>query len=266
MTELRKLLQHGPHRGPDTQERLSDRVFHRPAKRRTRSHHEVGRSGTLRAGVVPGALVVLAAGILFTGSMERGSYGAATPKKPISGSEVARVSASKAELLKGGRFFLPSHFEPLPAGGAGALSPNGDLPTSHGFVYRRNGYTLYLTPSEALFTLEGKGSSIRSELSSSSRGSFGIRLVGASPSPTMRGLDRMAGYKSYFIGNEPSQWRTAVPQFARVRYEQVYPGIDVVYYGVDEGPEYDLVVSPGADPGRIVLEFIGVENLMSRAE
>ena len=77
----------------------------------------------------------------------------------------------------------------------------------------------------------------------------------------MRGLDPVAGYTSYFIGNDPSRWRTAVPRFARVRYEQVYPGIDVVYYGVDEGPEYDLVVSPGADLGRIVLEFVGVEDL-----
>ena len=51
----------------------------------------------------------------------------------------------------------------------------------------RNGYSLYLTPSEALFTLEGTGSSIRSELSSSSGGSFGIRLVGANPSPTHAG-------------------------------------------------------------------------------
>ena len=193
--------------------------------------------------------------------MERGSYEAATPRKPSSGIEVPRASASKAELLKGGRFFLPSYFEPLPAREAGAQSPNGDAPTSHGFVYRRNGYTLYLTPSEALFTLEVKDSSIGSELSSSSRGSFGIRLVGAAPSPTMQGLDPVAGYTSYFIGNDSSRWRTAVPHFARVRYGQVYPGIDVVYYGVEEGPEYDLVVSPGADPGRIVLEFVGVEGL-----
>ena len=156
--------------------------------------------------------------------MERGSYEAATPRKPSSDIEVPRASAAKAELLAGGRFFLPSHFEPLPDGGADALSPNGDLPTSNGFVCRRNGYTLHLTPSEALFTLEGNSSSTRSEPSSSSRGSFGIRPVGASLSPTMQGLDRMAGYKSYFIGNDPSQWRTAVPHFARVRYEQVLSG------------------------------------------
>ena len=261
VTELRKLPQHGPHRGPDTQALRSHRVFHQPAKGRTRAHRQAGRSGTLRAGVVPGALAVLAAGILSTGSMERGSYEAATPRKPSSDIEVPRASASKAELLKGGRFSLPSYFEPLPARETGALSPNGDLPTSNGFVCRRNGYTLHLTPSEALFTLGGNSSSTRSEPSSSSRGSFGIRPVGASLSPTMQGLDRMAGYKSYFIGNDPSQWRTAVPHFARVRYEQVYPGIDVVYYGVEEGPEYDLVVSPGADPGRIVLEFVGVEGL-----
>ena len=234
---------------------------HQPAESRRRALRQARRRETLRAGVIPGALAVLAACILFTAGI-RGADEAATPETPSSGIEVAAAPASKAELLKAGSFSFPSYFEPLPAQETGARLPNGDPATSNGFVYRRNGYTLYLTPSEALFQLEGKGSPIRSERSSSSRGSFGIRLVGANPSPTIEGLDRMAGDKSYFIGNDPSQWRTAVPRFARVRYEQVYPGIDVVYYGVEEGPEYDLLVSPGADPGRIILEFVGVEDLI----
>ena len=240
---------------------LSHRVFHQTAKHPRRVHHGVARTETLRAGVVPGALAVLAACLLSIGVIEEVTYGTAATGKPIPGIEVGRVPASKAELLKAGSFSLASHFEPLPATEAGTLPPNGNPPTSNEFVYRRDGYTLYLTPSEALFTLAGKSSLGRSELSSSSGGSFGIRLVGANPTPTVQALDRMAGYKSYFIGNDPSQWRTAVPHFARVGYEQVYPGIDLVYYGVEEGPEYDLVVSPGADPGRIVLEFVGVENL-----
>ena len=236
-------------------------MFHQTAKHPRRVHHGVARTETRRAGVVPGAPAVLAACVLFLGGIEKGTLGAATPKKPSSGVEVAGASASRTELLAGGSFFLPSHFEPLPARKAGALSPNGDPPALNGFVYRRSGYTLYLTPSEALFTLEGNSSSTSSELSSSSGGSFGIRFVGASPSLTVKGVDRMAGYTSYFIGNDPSRWRTAVPHFARVSYAQVYPGIDVVYYGVEEGPEYDLVVSPGADPATIVLEFVGVEGL-----
>ena len=245
---------------PPDHRRDSASAGHQPAESRRRALRQARRRETFRAGVIPGALAVLAACILFTGGI-RGANEAATPKTPSSGIEVAAAPASKAELLKAGSFSFPSYFEPLPAGETDARLANGDPATSHGFVYRRNGYSLYLTPSEALFTLEGTSSSIRSELSSSSGGSFGIRLVGANPSPTMQGLDRMAGHKSYFIGNDPSRWRTAVPRFARVRYEQVYPGIDVVYYGVEEGPEYDLVVSPGANPGSIILELIAVEDL-----
>ena len=252
-------------RQPYSDKSPSQRVFHQPAKGRTRPHRRTRRGETLRAGVLPGVLAVSAAGILFTGSVQTGTDGAATPRIPTSGVEVASASAAEAELVNGGRFPLPSYFEPLPAKEASALSPNGDLPTPSGFVSRGNGYTLYLTPSEALFALEGNSSSTRSEPSSGSRDSFSIRLVGANPSPAIEGLDRMAGYKSYFIGNDPSRWRTAVPHFARVRYEQAYPGIDVVYYGVEEGPEYDLVVSPGADPGSIVLEFVAVRDLVLHA-
>ncbi len=252
-------------RQPYSDKNPPQRGFHHPAKGGTRPHRRACRGETWRAAAVPGALAVFAAGIVFTGGIQTGTYGTATPGSPNPGVEVASASASKVELVKAGRFALPSYFEPLPAKQASDLSPNGNLPTSGGFVSRRNGYTLYLTPSEAVFTVEGSSSSTDWEPSSGSRGSFSIRLVGANPSPTIEGLERMAGHKSYFIGNDPSRWRTAVPHFARVRYEQAYPGIDVVYYGVEEGSEYDLVVSPGADPGRIVLEFVGVEDLVPDA-
>ena len=60
-------------------------------------------------------------------------------------------------------------------------------------------------------------------------------------------------------GNEPSAWRTNIPTYAKVRYEQVYPGIDLVYYGNQGELEYDFVVAPGADPTVIALSFEGVD-------
>ncbi|HXW16502.1 MAG TPA: SBBP repeat-containing protein, partial [Terriglobia bacterium] len=62
------------------------------------------------------------------------------------------------------------------------------------------------------------------------------------------------GKANYFIGNDPSKWRTNVPTYAKVRYESVYPGVDLVYYGTRKGElEYDFVVAPGADPSAIAL-------------
>src|SRR5690606_18544253 len=71
---------------------------------------------------------------------------------------------------------------------------------------------------------------------------------------------RLASSSHYFIGNDPSLWRDA-PHFGEVRYDDVYPGIDAVYYGVEGNLEYDLVVEPGADPGIIALDFHGVDAL-----
>ena len=58
-----------------------------------------------------------------------------------------------------------------------------------------------------------------------------------------------------------SKWHTDIPQFARVRYRGVYPGIDLVYYGKQGQLEYDFEAAPGSDPGQVVLRFQGAENL-----
>jgi len=64
-----------------------------------------------------------------------------------------------------------------------------------------------------------------------------------------------------YIGNDPKRWRTNVPQYARVRYEEIYPGIDLVYYGNQEGRvEHDFIVAPGVDPGIITLAFQGTDK------
>ncbi|HXJ96599.1 MAG TPA: SBBP repeat-containing protein, partial [Terriglobia bacterium] len=71
----------------------------------------------------------------------------------------------------------------------------------------------------------------------------------------MRGLDELPGKSNYFIGNDPKKWRTNVANYAKVKYEGVYPGIDLVYYGNQRQLEYDFVVAPGADPAAIRLAF-----------
>ncbi|MGH9431204.1 MAG: SBBP repeat-containing protein, partial [Terriglobia bacterium] len=81
-----------------------------------------------------------------------------------------------------------------------------------------------------------------------------MKLVGANAKARVTGLAELPGKSNYFIGNDPKKWRTNVPNYARVRYQNVYPGIDLVYYGNQGQLEYDFVVAPGADPGAIVLD------------
>src|SRR5204862_3585507 len=80
-----------------------------------------------------------------------------------------------------------------------------------------------------------------------------MKLVGANRTAKVTGLDELPGKSNYFIGNDPKKWRTDVPTYAKVRYQDVYPGIDLVYYGNQRQIEYDFVVAPGADPKAIAL-------------
>jgi hypothetical protein len=75
------------------------------------------------------------------------------------------------------------------------------------------------------------------------------------------GLEPLPGKVNYFLGKDPGQWRTGVPIYAKVRYAQVYPGVDLLYYGHQQQVEYDFALAPGADPKAITLLIEGVEAL-----
>ncbi len=78
-----------------------------------------------------------------------------------------------------------------------------------------------------------------------------MKLVGANPDAKVTGSEELPGKVNYFIGNDPKKWRTDVPTFAKVSYENVYPGVDLIYYGNQGQLEYDFVLAPGADPKAI---------------
>ena len=84
-----------------------------------------------------------------------------------------------------------------------------------------------------------------------------MHLVGAQSAPQATPQERLPGAANYFTGNDPSKWRREVPLYARVRLEQVYPGIDVVYHGHQGQLENDFIIAPGRDPAAIRLGFDG---------
>jgi hypothetical protein len=79
--------------------------------------------------------------------------------------------------------------------------------------------------------------------------------------PVINGEAVLPGKSNHFIGNDPNQWRTDIPQYSRVRYHDVYRGVDAVFYGKGKQLEYDFILAPGADPNQIRLLFDGVERL-----
>ena len=83
-----------------------------------------------------------------------------------------------------------------------------------------------------------------------------MKLVNANPTPEVTGGEELPGKVNYFLGNDPKKWRTNVATYAKVQYDDVYPGIDLAYYGNQEGRlEHDFIVAPGADPKQIALGF-----------
>jgi Beta-propeller repeat/PASTA domain/Dockerin type I domain len=91
--------------------------------------------------------------------------------------------------------------------------------------------------------------------------SLRMTLVGANPHAKTSGIDEQPGKANYFIGNDPAKWRTNVATYAKVRYREVYPGVDLVYYGNQGQLESDFVLSAGANPNRIAVNFQGADKL-----
>lgn len=119
------------------------------------------------------------------------------------------------------------------------------------FVSRGGGYSLALAPASASLFLR----------TADSHAIVQMQPLNADPNPTITGVDKLPGVSNYFRGNDPAKWRTDVPHFAKVKYDQVYPGIDLVYYGNQRQLEYDFVVAPGVDPNKIKLGFIGADEI-----
>ncbi len=129
----------------------------------------------------------------------------------------------------------------------------GQTDESVKFLSRGDGYALFLTAREAVFEMR-KG---RSEQSAILR----MRLEGGNDAPEISGENRLSGKSNYFVGNDPNDWKTDIPNFESVQYKDVYPGIDRVFYGSGRELEYDFIVAPEADSSQIALKFEGAEKL-----
>ncbi|MBO0910780.1 MAG: SBBP repeat-containing protein [Acidobacteria bacterium] len=140
---------------------------------------------------------------------------------------------------------LPMSFEPN----------RGQAASGVEFLAHGNGYGLYLLPSRAVLAL---AKHTRSGLD---KQEIEMEFGAASRRAAVTGADRLAGHSNYFIGNDSSRWLRNVPQFARVRYQDVYPGIDLAFYGNENRLEYDFEVSPGSDAREIELDFKGADEV-----
>ncbi len=120
------------------------------------------------------------------------------------------------------------------------------------FLARGHGYSLFLTEGEAVLALKKDK---KNELAV-----VRMQIDGANLSAKTSGLGETAGKSNYFIGNNPEKWQTNISNYEKVKYESVYEGVDLVYYGNGQQLEYDFLVRPAADPNQIKLKFDGIKS------
>ena len=145
-----------------------------------------------------------------------------------------------------------------------SFEPNrGQAEPTVQFLSREAGYTLFLTGDEAVLALRTSNASPEQN---SSVSALRLHLDGANASAKSNGESALPGRSNYFLGDHAANWQAGVPTYSRVRYEDIYPGIDLVYYGNRSGRlEHDFVVRPGADPGTIALNLRGAHSVRLNA-
>ncbi len=75
------------------------------------------------------------------------------------------------------------------------------------------------------------------------------------------GTDELPSKTNYFLGSDQSKWQSDIPNYGKLLAKDVYPGIDLAYYGTNSQLEHDFIVSPGADYKQIAFGFTGQDDL-----
>ncbi len=198
-------------------------------------------------------LLMLFAAVALTigsGAAKLPADNAANPHAFSGSAATVSAHASSAKAVPQGLVnysHLPLMFEPN----------RGQTDARVRFLARGSGYGLYLTAQEAVLALQHSALDSRRPALTSA---ISMKLVGATSPAEPAGEIQLPGKSNYFIGNDPANWHRDIPQFARVRYRNVYPGIDVVYYGNRGRLEYDFEVEPGSDPTQVALRFRGSDS------
>lgn len=124
------------------------------------------------------------------------------------------------------------------------------------FLSRGIGYGLFLTSREAVLTLRKPSGAPHQKTDV-----VHMQLNDSNMHMNPTGIDPLPGTSNYLLGQDESKWHTGVSSFSKVRYADVYPGVDLIYYGNQQQLEYDFVVAPNANPKPIQIHFSGATSL-----
>lgn len=137
-------------------------------------------------------------------------------------------------------------------------SNQGQTEESVKYLTKGQGYTFYFTPKEMVMVLQ----KALKDKTAPSTSTIKIQFVDANANPIVRGTEELQGKSNYFVGNDSNKWRTNIPNYTKVFYQDLYPGVDVAFYGNQEQLEYDILVSPGRNPQDAHLHIEGIKELL----
>lgn len=212
--------------------------------------------------VFPAACIVAIAALAIAG------FTAGSPAPPPQAKPVPRLatlaSSTQTPSIRAGMGSLPLAFE----------ANQGQTDPQVKYLARANGYTLFLTDIDAVFTLHSgapansaasheleHAAKTAKKMSSQADSVMRLHLVGGTAHAKVEGQTPLPGKSNYFIGNDSSQWHTNVAQYARIAYENVYPGVNLAFYGMQRQMEFDFIVAPGANAARIQLGASGARRI-----
>ena len=146
---------------------------------------------------------------------------------------------------------LPVNFEPN----------RGQADPSVEYLSRGPGYSLFLTPTGALISIQRPFEPSSGQPAANRFSLLQLEFVGGNRHSHLEGVAPQTNRSNYFLGDRADRQLTDVPNFARVRYSSVYPGTDLIFHGDPSRLEFDLNLAPGADPGRIRFRLNGADQL-----
>jgi hypothetical protein len=153
---------------------------------------------------------------------------------------------SPAPFRPGSRLSNPVHAQPL-----AFERYEGQHHRGVQFVSRTPGYTVFLEPRQVTMAFRQP---------SATRSFVRMRLLQSNASSLPLPEEPQLAKTNYFIGNDPTRWRTNVSLFRRVRFPSVYKNVDLVYYGNQQELEYDFVIRPGGEPQSIRFSLSGANR------
>jgi len=184
--------------------------------------------------------------------------------------QAASAASQPPAAAPAARFRVQANYAALPL----AFEQNqGQTDSQVKYMARGDGYILFLAANDAVFSLQSRSSNTSTSRAPAlantrqhtaqkvSAAVVRMQLAGSNSLAKVSASDLLPGKSNYFMGNDPSKWHSNVPHYARVSYQDVYPGVNLAFHGARRQTEFDFVVAPGANPAPIGFRFTGAKGI-----